>query len=71
MTAETANNHPPRVVNDRLLSVALFSLMVSELLWLVTRSDIIEAIAGGVLVLSILLTAPRFGIRETLSLIHI
>lgn len=52
-------------LNDRFLSVALLSLMGSELLWLVTGSNVVEAIAGGVLLLSILLTAPRFGIRET------
>ncbi len=63
MTAETISQ--PRRLNDRLLSVVLLSLMGSELLWLVTRSDMIEAIAGAVLVLSVLLTAPRFGIRET------
>ncbi len=63
MTAETISQ--PKRLNDRLLSVVLLSLMGSELLWLVTRSDVIEAVAGAVLVLSVLLTAPRFGIRET------
>lgn len=63
MKAETISQ--PKRLNDRMLSVVLLSLMGSELLWLVTRSDVIEAIAGAVLVLSILLTAPRFGIRET------
>lgn len=63
MTTEPAS-HPKRL-NDRLLSIVLLCLMGSELMWLVTRSDVIEAIAGAVLALSVLLTAPRFGIRET------
>lgn len=63
MNTEAASQ--PKRLNDRLLAVVLLSLMVSELLWLVTRSDVIEAIAGGVLALAVLLTAPRFGVRET------
>ena len=62
MTADPIS--PPWRLNNRLLSIALFCLMGSELLWLVTRSDAVEVFAGGVLLLSILLTAPRFGIRE-------
>lgn len=62
MTAETVSQ--PQRPDAWLLSLALLCLMASELLWLVTRSDLIEAIGGGVLLLSILLTAPRFGIRE-------
>lgn len=64
MTAETTAIQS-RQSRDVFLSLALLALMASELLWLITRSDIVEAIAGGVLALSILLTAPRFGIRET------
>ena len=64
MTAEAPPN-PPSNPRDALLALALLSLMGSELLWLITRSDAVEAFAAGVLVLSILLTAPRFGIRET------
>ena len=64
MQADTAISQPRRR-SDRVLSLALLCLMGSELLWLVTRSDAVEAFAGGVLILSVLLTAPRFGIRET------
>lgn len=63
MTAEIISQ--PRRLNDRLLSIVLLSLMGSELLWLVTRSDMVEVFAGVGLALSVLLTAPRFGIRET------
>ena len=64
MQADTAISQSRRR-SDRVLSLALLCLMGSELLWLVTRSDTVEAFAGGVLMLSVLLTAPRFGIRET------
>ena len=64
MTADIPNSRA-RQFNDRLLSAVLLSLMGFELLWLVTRSDMVEAIVGGCILLSILLTAPRFGIRET------
>jgi len=67
MTAEIISQ--PRRLNDRLLSIVLLSLMGSELLWLVTRSDVVEVFAGIVLALSVLLTAPRFGIRETYLII--
>ncbi len=64
MTADIPTS-PARQLNDRLLSAVLLSLMGSELLWLVTRSDVVEAIVGGCILHSILLTTPRFGIRET------
>ncbi len=62
MTA--AVGQPPRNWRDVAVSATLLSLMAGELLWLISRSPVMEAFVGGALVLSILLSIPRFGVRE-------